>query len=1356
MSDKSQSNVTGTKCPFHEPRFPQATRDVTSKNMAGISDLVVWAPIKEGFIDAFGNVTFASRLRIVAEALNKLRKNVREFQFSETFADPTKRILSLLDFRIGVVDRDLYGFGANSEPESETLRPRQYMYLTATFDGPWEPYMRQIWRPMGPFLDLILCNCEEYPISTETNFEEYIDWVRAHLLDTGMFYLVTGQTVKDHFYLKGVERYEREIENPHERDVKIATHTVPTPEDQTRDIREREPSEAMRLALEALNVLYQLTSFYPADKEEGKLLWTATKVILEDEDLMRTLECTRDRHPKQEERKKAEIILYKLRDQLTWYDKAYKAKPKCPMIDRRPANDSAVQKGIISSYDEGLGEMPITHGATLLIKITDPKKARLFLHPIFWSWEGQTYPFFRNLAFTFSGLEKMPLSEGELMGFPKEFREGMKDRAPLIGDMHHNHPQRWRLPLRNGKGGVAADKLPRVSLDEVDLIVQLRTVLHGVEFDGEESYIKFEDSPSLDVKAAPLKTFSEPLSLEEFVESILSDNSSSDQLPDLVKESLEALYTEVINLSDTSQAVLVEAFIEYIRSYGHLLGVELLSIQSSYRRGVTASSQNTKDNPFTDRPVTEDHFGFKDGLSQPDIQDLDFNDIDAIKKSTPLAIKRGDLIVGFSNLLGDPQSSNDLKEFQSNGSFLAIRKMRQDVEAFEIFLEQNAGQNTGKQDFLAAKLMGRHKDGKPLITGASDNTFDYESDTKGLQCPFVSHIRRANPRDIVHGRKAPKIVRRGMSYGDKFSDAPDEERGIIFMAYCANLAEQFETIQRWINGGNSTNIGSAQIDPIVGPPPATGNDVVKFAENGASGINVHRLHRDPKRPFVQLEWGVYAFAPGKKALGGLYDDLKNWDGKRTKLADSAQRGEDVVKAIEALESSAHRNREWKTLLEDYMSKDPDEHAVTSDVWAYIRKRHKGVYKIAEGVGGHNQQESQKTVILIADKQKIENVLKNTKVFSNSEIGTRLNDVFAPHYIGMDPDPSVPKDKDLYYKESLVTNSALYAYQASPAFDLAYKRSKALLDKTKRTTACVFRRDKFKLELTREYFAPSLAALCQEWFGVLDGEFFESGAFVFDKTRGDPSKTRCPGDFLAPSRGSFYPRPTPAIWEYAQNHGGRLKSSVDKLTAHWQKSGVKGIISKEVYNNQKDYNLLGRNIIGAMIGMLPSSEATLRMVTKSWLDEGTFWQLQGDLLSLTDGKAPSYEHARTALENALIAGMSVRPAPDLLYRRAVTGGEIGDVRYKAGDTIILSLVSAMEADLEAGTPDINTVFGGKRTKDPIHGGGYNPEGIPHACPAKEMAMGALLGILAALMTSGRIQAMAASLILEISDWEVPEP
>lgn len=47
-------------------------KDVNWKSMEGITDLVVIAPIKDGFIEAYGNITHATRLKLVAEALNKV------------------------------------------------------------------------------------------------------------------------------------------------------------------------------------------------------------------------------------------------------------------------------------------------------------------------------------------------------------------------------------------------------------------------------------------------------------------------------------------------------------------------------------------------------------------------------------------------------------------------------------------------------------------------------------------------------------------------------------------------------------------------------------------------------------------------------------------------------------------------------------------------------------------------------------------------------------------------------------------------------------------------------------------------------------------------------------------------------------------------------------------------------------------------------------------------------------------------------------------------------------------------------------------------------------------------------------
>jgi len=1379
----------------HEPRFPTEKRDVTSKNIGGISDLVVWAPIKEGFIDAFGNVTYASRLRIVTEALNKLRKNVREFQLTEPFADSTKRILSLLDFRIGIVERDIYGFGGTHDHEKETLRPRQYMYLTATFDGPWEPYMRQIWQPLGNFLDLVLCNCEGYLDAYTTDFEKYIQWVRDHSLDTGMFYLVMGQTVKDHLYLRETERIERETLDDAERDVKIGTHYTRSPEEEALNVRDpdgptkfvtvidvgdenKEKSitqDALTLALEALNVLYQLTRYYPADSifdAHGEFLWRATIDILEKEPLKKYVETLRDLEipkkcadPKYASSPECQTIILKkkigtaiwlnLRDQLEWYADGF---PKfVNMVVDKPDEDQNVQKGLLTSYDAD--EVTIKNSAMLLLKITDLEKTKLFLNPILWSWEGveSRFPFFRNLALTYKGIEKLPFLRDELYAFPKEFRQGMEERAPHIGDIYHSHPQRWKRPLRNGMSYEEGKTLPRVSLYEVDLVAQLRVPapLGNTEFN---EYIEFEN-PDISAwsKKLPgsIKTTADSFDFNALSGDLFGPLAGGVEVPKDLQEIVK-LYFQILEATPQQPRHFIDAFIELLRQYGDRLGVELLSIQSSYRPD-TETRDPAAEN-FVPSSTPTDHFGFKDGISQPFIPSPGEGD-------HPMAIYRGDLILGHSTQLNDPPTSLQEKSIQRNGSFLAIRKMRQDVEEFERFLRDNenpCGVSLSSEE-LAAKMMGRSRDGVPLIK-ASDNDFDYKKETDGTICPFNSHIRRANPRDIIHHRKAPKILRRGMTYGKRFEEDPTStERGALFMAYCSNLAEQYELIQRWVNGGNSTDIVSAQADPIFAPPPRDGADVFKFPikspqETNPQETDILRFDRNPKRPFVQLEWGLYAFAPGRNTLVELIGRISSGGVDRIDRQQVA-RGKKVVEQIEALPRKALRRQEWKTILEDFLTKDPAENNITAEVMAYIREKHDGVYKIPDGVlGADNDSENifeemnENPVFLVTEKSTILDVLSQPKLFSSKTIGKRLDNVFGEHYIGMDPKPGTHKDP--YLESSWITNKTLLDYSELQAYYLGYRSAAAILNRRKEAAIKLFRKDKYKIELTRELFAISLAAVCHYWFGIPDDmenpQCFMPGGFPYLQTaRNDKNRLpRCPGDFLAPSRGSFYPRPTPAIASYAEDHGPRLKKAVDKLTSHWKQCGFpqdSAVLAKSIYEKVKDFDLLGRNLVGAMIGMLPSSEASLRAAAYDWAENEKLWQIQGDLVSLTNGKPATFEQASEIVKPSLIEAMSKRPAPDLLYRTATKSGVLGGKSYNKGDTIILSLASALQADLDAGSPDIFTVFGDYREKKCPYNTGRNP----HACPATDMAMGNLLGIITALLQAGEIQTLPASLIWEIS-------
>src|SRR3546814_19349835 len=115
---------------------------------------MIRAPSSTVCISAYERCTYATLLRVIDEALNDVRATAREYEKITPFADASERILSLLDFKAGIIDHGLLQIAPRLG-----LTARRYFYLIATFDGVWEPYMRPIWRPHGSLLDLLFVNC---------------------------------------------------------------------------------------------------------------------------------------------------------------------------------------------------------------------------------------------------------------------------------------------------------------------------------------------------------------------------------------------------------------------------------------------------------------------------------------------------------------------------------------------------------------------------------------------------------------------------------------------------------------------------------------------------------------------------------------------------------------------------------------------------------------------------------------------------------------------------------------------------------------------------------------------------------------------------------------------------------------------------------------------------------------------------------------------------------------------------------------------------------------------------------------------------------------------------------------------
>ena len=283
-----------------------------------------------------------------------------------------------------------------------------------------------------------------------------------------------------------------------------------------------------------------------------------------------------------------------------------------------------------------------------------------------------------------------------------------------------------------------------------------------------------------------------------------------------------------------------------------------------------------------DDEVVREHFGFADGLSQPTIDDPQAGPHGHEGRGTPTRDDAWDDIAPGEFVLGYPDedglvSKAPLDPLRRNGSFMVVRKLHQDVGAFESYLRTTAPALEMSEELLAAKIVGRWRSGAPLSltpdrndpdltpTGprkAELNAFRYGSDRDGRRCPLGAHIRRANPRDALgwHGllTKRHRIIRRGMPYGPAY-DGSDADRGLMFVCYQASIARQFEFIQSlWLNDGDPFGLGSDR-DPLDNGVPSK-----KMTIQGE-----RPRFLAPLPSFVSTRGGDYFFAPGIAALRAL-------------------------------------------------------------------------------------------------------------------------------------------------------------------------------------------------------------------------------------------------------------------------------------------------------------------------------------------------------------------------------------------------------------------------------------------------------------------------------------------------------
>jgi Dyp-type peroxidase family len=286
------------------------------------------------------------------------------------------------------------------------------------------------------------------------------------------------------------------------------------------------------------------------------------------------------------------------------------------------------------------------------------------------------------------------------------------------------------------------------------------------------------------------------------------------------------------------------------------------------------------------KPSAKEHFGYTDGFGNPDFLGAERQCVPGQGKLTSdgrwEALATGEFLLGYADEAGELPVAPIPHLLGRNGTFMVYRKLHQNVAAFRKYLDDKSKLYGGGKEKLAAKFVGRWRDGTPIeispdapnpsiVADNNRNTdFTYGSDPGGVRCPIGAHIRRTNPRDafgfnggLVNRRR---LMRRGLPYGEYVPEGQpvrdEDDRGIIFMALNASIFRQFEFVQQqWIEYGNDAHQGNDK-DLVVGNHNGTG----KFTVQGTTDPNNPPFICGSLPSFVELRGGDYFFIPSLTAL----------------------------------------------------------------------------------------------------------------------------------------------------------------------------------------------------------------------------------------------------------------------------------------------------------------------------------------------------------------------------------------------------------------------------------------------------------------------------------------------------------
>lgn len=289
-----------------------------------------------------------------------------------------------------------------------------------------------------------------------------------------------------------------------------------------------------------------------------------------------------------------------------------------------------------------------------------------------------------------------------------------------------------------------------------------------------------------------------------------------------------------------------------------------------------------------------EHFGFKDGISQPAIDGYD----DPPQPNEPPAVPAGEFVLGYPSVQAPTPAP--VGPLWMNGSFAVFRRLLQDVAAFRTQAAAGVpGSNPPlNSDQTGAAMVGRWPSGAPLATApAADhddaevtNAFQFKaapfSDDDGQKCPRFAHIRKVNPRDettptpATDDSKLHRMIRRGIPFGQPLPEGQADDgkpRGLHFFSVVGDLVRQFEFVQsQWLNEPNFPNGQPGPTQNTYSPspqvPPTGPDPIVGEHDAGEPCLLTQASGQHPfpiTAQLVKLTAGEYFFVPSLSAVKAI-------------------------------------------------------------------------------------------------------------------------------------------------------------------------------------------------------------------------------------------------------------------------------------------------------------------------------------------------------------------------------------------------------------------------------------------------------------------------------------------------------